>query len=839
MNIIYFMKKAVSPLISVMLVLVFTVSISTAILGWVTDYTKTTTQAVTETANGPKGITYCANSNVEISNVALRNQQIAANTSVSSGTVNYFDVASVSGTPTITFTGVSSGGSADGLAGWWHFDNDALDSSTNNNAGTLNGDATYNSSGKFSQAVQFDGDDNVTIADDSTLDITDTLTLSAWVNVDNDTDSTYTINGEQLTRRKLITINGSMVTTETNIPLMLRTKLPGVKAGGSDVRLSKLDGTPLPREIEWHYMATDDVVLHYPFNTTASTDSQFYVYWGNNALNEPAASSTYGSEAVWDGYSAVYHMSESPILDSTLNGNDATVVGGNPTLSDGDYGIKMVFDGNDYFDIPDADTLDFSTSDFDILMIVKSSVSGGDAHSALLAKLNTEIATQWSIQYLITTGFFNFRENAIARITGNVNMHDNTKHIIQFHRESGTFYWDVDNINKNSATMSISMTNTAVLSVGRRSSVYGEFTGDISEIRIIKSTISSNYRTTTHRNLNNPTTNGPDAFYLDVADDFVGYSAISDSLGNVSKFSRRKSITLNHSGALTDYQTKLNITYESEMLSNFDDIRFVTDSDAHIPYWIENKTDGVTADVWIKSNLTDGNTTIWMYYGNDGLSAGSDGGDVFLLFDDFEDGDVSDWTLETGVTFDASTAQVKEGTYSGRHTSSGDNQFAWKNLSTQYKGNLSITTDWYATYTTDRQNRFFVDEDSTNLVSVIPKATNTDILLNLVDVGEFSNSAWYSMQLTIIDDTTDTATLFWDDVELGTQNNNNNMIGGVTKIGIAQYFEAGTYHYIDNIQIRKYTSTEPTYTVGAEQSPTYTSIISKSGAYSLGANTTH
>ncbi|NOR84480.1 hypothetical protein GQ473_00030, partial [archaeon] len=42
-----------------------------------------------------------------------------------------------------------------------------------------------------------------------------------------------------------------------------------------------------------------------------------------------------------------------------------------------------------------------------------------------------------------------------------------------------------------------------------------------------------------------------------------------------------------------------------------------------------------------------------------------------------------------------------------------------------------------------------------------------------------------------------------------------------------------------NIQIRKYTSTEPTYTVGAEQSPTYTSIISKSGAYSLGANTTH
>ena len=174
-------RKGVSPLISVMLVLVFTVSISTAILGWVTTYTKTTTDAATQTATGSKGITYCANSNVEISNVALRNVQIAANTSITSGTVNYFDVTSISGTPTITFTGVSSGGSVDGLSGWWHFDNNVLDSSGNGNTGTILG-ATYNASGKFSsQALQFDGDDYVTVADSAMLDMTDTITLAAWV----------------------------------------------------------------------------------------------------------------------------------------------------------------------------------------------------------------------------------------------------------------------------------------------------------------------------------------------------------------------------------------------------------------------------------------------------------------------------------------------------------------------------------------------------------------------------------------------------------------------------------------------------------------------------------
>ncbi|NOR85054.1 hypothetical protein GQ473_02965, partial [archaeon] len=175
------MKKAVSPLISVMLVLVFTVSIGTAISSWVFDYTKTTTEAVTpDAASGQKGVVYCANSNVEISNVELKNVQIISNMSVSSGDVNYFDLTSVSGTPTITFTGVSSGGSADNLAGWWHFDGDAVDFSGNGNTGTVSG-AIYNSSGYFSDALQFDGDDYVTIADDNTLDITDTLTLSAWV----------------------------------------------------------------------------------------------------------------------------------------------------------------------------------------------------------------------------------------------------------------------------------------------------------------------------------------------------------------------------------------------------------------------------------------------------------------------------------------------------------------------------------------------------------------------------------------------------------------------------------------------------------------------------------
>ena len=65
------MKKAVSPLIAVILVLVFTVSISTAILGWLTDYTKTTTQAASSGTTGTGGVVNCANQIISISDVSI------------------------------------------------------------------------------------------------------------------------------------------------------------------------------------------------------------------------------------------------------------------------------------------------------------------------------------------------------------------------------------------------------------------------------------------------------------------------------------------------------------------------------------------------------------------------------------------------------------------------------------------------------------------------------------------------------------------------------------------------------------------------------------------------
>ena len=104
-----------------------------------------------------------------------------------------------------------------------------------------------------------------------------------------------------------------------------------------------------------------------------------------------------------------------------------------------------------------------------------------------------------------------------------------------------------------------------------------------------------------------------------------------------TSFSTREPITITTTGTSSpaNYQVKLNISYESEMQTDFDDIRFTNSSNGEIAYWIESKVDSNYANVWV--NLSDGiadpvSDTIWMYYGNNVVSEGSNGVDTFLQY---------------------------------------------------------------------------------------------------------------------------------------------------------------------------------------------------------------
>lgn len=83
------------------------------------------------------------------------------------------------------------------------------------------------------------------------------------------------------------------------------------------------------------------------------------------------------------------------------------------------------------------------------------------------------------------------------------------------------------------------------------------------------------------------------------------------------------------------YDDPINGTIDCEGHCNddFSDLRFLNnDEDSELPYWIENKTDGEFANIWVKTN---GESTIYVLYGYTNAVSTSNGIATFEFFEDF------------------------------------------------------------------------------------------------------------------------------------------------------------------------------------------------------------
>jgi hypothetical protein len=116
-------------------------------------------------------------------------------------------------------------------------------------------------------------------------------------------------------------------------------------------------------------------------------------------------------------------------------------------------------------------------------------------------------------------------------------------------------------------------------------------------------------------------------------------------------WSNRKNITLtgNTSGAQTNYQLLLNVTYEDNMQNDYDDLRFCNETHK-LDSWLESKVDGSYALIWVEFPTTPANgvdQTYYMYYGNAEAASNWDGGTTFSFFDDFPGAslDADKWEL--------------------------------------------------------------------------------------------------------------------------------------------------------------------------------------------------
>jgi len=114
----------------------------------------------------------------------------------------------------------------------------------------------------------------------------------------------------------------------------------------------------------------------------------------------------------------------------------------------------------------------------------------------------------------------------------------------------------------------------------------------------------------------------------------------------------------------TDQQVRMNITYVLGMESNFSDMRFA-DSDKvnNIPYWIENKSDGKWALVWLKIHRIpeSGKKSIYMYYGYSSATSESNGNNVFIQFLDLSGSSLPSGWIRKDVGTTTGTAAISNG----------------------------------------------------------------------------------------------------------------------------------------------------------------------------------
>ena len=257
-----------------------------------------------------------------------------------------------------------------GLAGYWSFDEGggsiARDASGNNNHGTLANGPKW-TQGKNGSALQFDGkDDYVNCGNSSSLDITDEITVEAWVKPDMaknaDIVSRYsysgpTNNGGYILRLwndgkfYFVTLNDSQGGISANANMKKWNHVVATYDADGGTNNMKLYVNGLLANQTTRANAIKSITQ----NLKIGAFSYYYdgmvdsVKIYNRALSEAEVRYHYnhgGPVAHWD----MDEGSGAKINDKSGNGNDGTLVNG-PTWTQGKYGSALSFDGvDDYVD---------------------------------------------------------------------------------------------------------------------------------------------------------------------------------------------------------------------------------------------------------------------------------------------------------------------------------------------------------------------------------------------------------------------------------------------------------------------------------------------------------
>lgn len=315
--------------------------------------------------------------------------------------------------------------------------------------------------------------------------------------------------------RRALTIDhtkvGNGTENQINFPVLVSLSgLSNINVNGTDVRFTSSDGTTeLPREIE-RYSSGELVAWVKVPNVSYTEDTVIYIYYGNSLATEPSASSTYGSQNVWDSnFKAVYHFKETgtnpTVYDSTSNGINSSSQTWTPGSGKIDGGASLN-GSSQYITLPTATALNI-TGNLTIEAYVKTSSYTGNAH--IVGGYNPSSPNNgYAISVTDTSGYQGKLAywNGSAWRYGSTVVSDGNWHDVAVTLNGTTlqFYLDgsPDGASQAGAAPNSYLGSRYLGNISNR----GYVNGIIDEIRISNMARSAGWRKTSYNNQNSPTT---------------------------------------------------------------------------------------------------------------------------------------------------------------------------------------------------------------------------------------------------------------------------------------------------------------------------------------------
>lgn len=478
-----------------------------------------------------------------------------------------------------------------------------------------------------------------------------------------------------------------------------------------DIRVTTADGqTEVAREIVSYDASTDTGEMHFKApSLSATSDTDFYIYYDNDAATEPASDATFGSENVWtNGFEAVWHLNESgngtanEYRDSTANGRHGTGVASQyPDQTTGKLGNGQSFTaasseyitaGNNPITGSNAFTLSawaYSSTSFSQY---RSAVSIGNFSGSQGAYVGQVAAAQSGTGNSWGGGWYGTNYGS-----GNTTLGSFVHVAMRF---AGGSSGEANIFVNGSETLSHTFTpnlGSSNIEIGRVGSPY-YFDGIVDEVRLVSEPRSDAWMSAEYTNQASPST-----FYSLSEFETNNTLTLTNSWYSEEWLYRTPiTVTNENRHPLANFQVQ--ITIDTEALINADkmqndcaDIRITDTTGKMLPYWIEENNPGCNDEetlIWVNiPSIPTSGTTLYLYYGNESATAASNGDDTFVFFDDFNSAfDNTKWSSNGSVSQSGGNLHISTGAVYTNNTITSQPGYVneakayWANNSGTYSG---------------------------------------------------------------------------------------------------------------------------------------------------------